>query len=294
MSDSLQSLRRKIDGAGQVASVVSAMKAVAASSIAQYDDAVAALTDYHRTIELGLSVYFRQAALIEDLRPTPGTKAESGVIVFGSDQGLVGQFNNDLAEFVTATLKNIPGTKQIWVCGVRIQETLASAGIEIDGSFRLPTSIGSIMQLVLDALKMVEPELPKWQQCGLYLINNRPITEATYEPISRRILPLDKAWLKARVKTQWPTKKLPEILGEVEEALLREYLVISIFQAGAESLAGENASRLAAMERAEKNVADLLAGLNQNYRRLRQSSIDEEMFDVISGFEALPGSSVKT
>jgi F-type H+-transporting ATPase subunit gamma len=100
MSDTLQSLRRKIDGAGQVASVVSAMKAVAASSIAQYDNAVAALTDYHRTIDLGLSVCFRHDALIEDRKPEAGANEETGVIVFGSDQGLVGQFNNDLADFV--------------------------------------------------------------------------------------------------------------------------------------------------------------------------------------------------
>ena len=44
---------------------------------------------------------------------------------------------------------------------------------------------------------------------------------------------------------------------------------------------------LAAMQRAEKNIDELLDGLNGEFHRLRQSSIDEELFDVISGFEAL-------
>ncbi len=55
----------------------------------------------------------------------------------------------------------------------------------------------------------------------------------------------------------------------------------------AESLASENASRLAAMQRAGKNIDQLLADLNSDYHQLRQSTIDEELFDVISGFEAL-------
>jgi F-type H+-transporting ATPase subunit gamma len=72
--------------------------------------------------------------------------------------------------------------------------------------------------------------------------------------------------------------------------LIREYLFISLFRACAESLASENASRLSAMERADKNINDLLEQLHRTFNQLRQSGIDEELFDVISGFEALVGS----
>jgi F-type H+-transporting ATPase subunit gamma len=70
-------------------------------------------------------------------------------------------------------------------------------------------------------------------------------------------------------------------------ALIREYLFISLFRACAESLASENASRLAAMERADKNIDELLENLHGTFERLRQGSIDEELFDVISGYESL-------
>jgi F-type H+-transporting ATPase subunit gamma len=72
-------------------------------------------------------------------------------------------------------------------------------------------------------------------------------------------------------------------------ALIHEYLFVSLFRACTESLASENASRLAAMQRAEKNIDELLEELNSVFHRLRQSGIDEELFDVISGFEALNG-----
>jgi len=70
-------------------------------------------------------------------------------------------------------------------------------------------------------------------------------------------------------------------------ALIREYLFVSLFRACAESLASENASRLAAMQRADRNIDELLEDLNGTFHRLRQSGIDEELFDVVSGFEAL-------
>jgi F-type H+-transporting ATPase subunit gamma len=54
-----------------------------------------------------------------------------------------------------------------------------------------------------------------------------------------------------------------------------------------ESPASGNASRLAAMQRADKNIDELLEDLNRTFHRLRQNGIDEELLDVISGFEAL-------
>ena len=82
----------------------------------------------------------------------------------------------------------------------------------------------------------------------------------------------------------------PEVLGvgsATLRALIREYLFVSLFRACAESLASENASRLAAMDRADHNIDDLLKTLQGSYHRLRQSAIDEELFDVIAGFDAL-------
>jgi F-type H+-transporting ATPase subunit gamma len=78
-----------------------------------------------------------------------------------------------------------------------------------------------------------------------------------------------------------------EALDETLSALVGEYLFVSLFKASAESLASENASRLAAMQRAEQNINEMLSTDNQTFRRLRQTSIDQELFDVLSGYESL-------
>jgi F-type H+-transporting ATPase subunit gamma len=124
----------------------------------------------------------------------------------------------------------------------------------------------------------------------LHLFYNRPKSGAVYEPIQQQLLPLDEIWRRELAERPWPSKNLPEIVGDkiaTLRALIREYLFVSLFQACAESLASENASRLAAMERADENIDDMLESLQSTYHRIRQASIDEELFDVISGFEAL-------
>ena len=61
MSDTTASLRRKINSAGDLQSVVRTMKALAASSIGQYEKSVSALADYNRTVELGFGACLRES-----------------------------------------------------------------------------------------------------------------------------------------------------------------------------------------------------------------------------------------
>jgi len=124
----------------------------------------------------------------------------------------------------------------------------------------------------------------------VYLFHNSPKPGATYEPVFKRLLPLDREWRSKLTAVPWPTKKLPQIVDGQRPALdafISGYLFVLLFQACAESLNSENASRLAAMQRAEKNIKQILEDLNLEFHRVRQESIDEELFDVVSGFEAL-------
>jgi F-type H+-transporting ATPase subunit gamma len=210
--------------------------------------------------------------------------------VFGSDQGLVGQFNDVMVKFVVQTLENLPGEKKVWAIGERIQSRFADIGLLARESFALPNSISAITPLVGHILIEMELHREKRADTRVYLFHNRPESGAIYTPVVQRLLPLDELWRHDLAAIRWPTHNLPEVMndgGQTLLALVREYLFVSLFRACAESLASENASRLAAMQRAEKNIGELLEDLKRTFHRLRQSSIDEELFDVVSGFEAL-------
>jgi F-type H+-transporting ATPase subunit gamma len=295
MSDTTESLRRKISSAGDLQSVVRTMKALAASSIGQYENSVRALADYYRTVELGLGACFREH------RPA-GSAAGSkelthrrtiNAIVFGSDQGLVAQFNDVIADYAIKALGELPGKTRVWAVGERVHARLADAGLMLAGLFTVPNSVQAITPLIGQIQIESEAHRDGDENVSLWVFHNQPLSGALYEPVSQRLLPLDAQWQRNLAKVRWPTANLPEVLGTdttTLRALIREYLFISLFRACAESLASENASRLSAMERADKNINDLLEELHGNFHQLRQSSIDEELFDVISGFEALSGS----
>ena len=290
MSETLETLRSKIQGASDLQSVVRTMKAVAASGVGQYERSVKALAQYLRTVELGLGACFR------DLGPTvPGQDATGPkprafcAIVFGSDQGLVGQFNETVADFVKMTISVMPGDPKVWAVGERVHARLVDADLPPLGLYAVPGSLAAVAPLVGRIQVESEALQAKGEYAEVYVFHNRPRSGSLYEPVVQRLLPLDDRWQQGLAKVGWPTHLPPEILGGSAATLgplVREYLFISLFQACVESLASENASRLAAMQRADRNIEELLEDLKGTFRRSRQNSIDEELFDVISGFEA--------
>ncbi|MEO7917348.1 MAG: F0F1 ATP synthase subunit gamma [Dokdonella sp.] len=292
MSDSAASLRRKITSAGDLQSVVRTMKALAASSIGQYERSVLALADYYRTVELGLGACFRESAAVAGVSrghegSDPGV---TGAIVFGSDQGLVGQFNDVIAEYAIKTLSTLSKKSEVWAVGERVHARLGTADVQLIGLFPVPNSVQAIAPLVGQIQIASEARRTKHEYAQVYVFHNRPMAGGLYEPVGQRLLPLDASWQRGLANVPWPTTSLPEVIsGDVAtlRALIREYLFISIFRACAESLASENASRLAAMQRADRNIDELMATLQSRFHRLRQDAIDEELFDVIAGYEAL-------
>ena len=295
--DTLESIRKKTAGAKDLKSVVSAMKAMASSNIVQYQTAVNSLSDYYHTVALGIVAYFKSEKIeaISDKQEiiNNNKKNEDKIIcaiVFGSDQGLVGQFNDSMADFVSTSLNELVGKKEIWAIGERVQLLLSDAGLNTTTNYPVPNAVDEITPLVQQILSTSEERQKKQSICEFYIFHNQPKSGSGYQPVMQRFLPLDDKWKDSLQELQWPTKLPPQIAGNERStllALIRGYLFTSLFKACAESLASENASRLEAMQRAEKNIGDLLDDLNNKYHRLRQSSIDEELFDVVSGFEAL-------
>src|SRR5580698_2810701 len=174
MSDTLASLHHKIGGASDLESVVRSMKALAASSIGQYERSVLALTDYYRTVELGLAVCLRERTetIAEQAEPGGRTAKRVSAVVFGSDQGLVGQFNDVLADFVAKALAAMPGEKKVWAVGERIHARLADAGLPPVGLFAVPTSVNAIAPLVGQILVESEKHHDNGVLQQLFLFHN--------------------------------------------------------------------------------------------------------------------------
>lgn len=290
MSVTAAALSRKIASAGDLQSVVRTMKAVAAANLGQYEQSVRALADYSQTVELGLGICFRQASksVVDAGDVVSADHGPPLAIVFGSDQGLVGRFNDEIVDFASTTLATLSREPCVWAIGERVYSRLVDAGLQPIGSLPVASSIHAVAALVGEIL--VQCVSPQMRGADVYLFYQRPVASGSCAPTSVRLLPLDQQWRSGLADKAWPGHCLPDVIGNVSMtlgALIREYLFVSLFRANAESLASENSSRLVAMRRADRNIGDLLESLGMRFHNVRQNGIDEELFDVIAGFEAL-------
>ncbi len=291
MSQSLENLRHKAKGISKLESVVKTMKLLSAANMAEYEQAITALATYSLTVELGLSVCFRQ--MIKNNANdwyNPKENKRTYLIVFGSDQGLVGQFNEVIHTFTNEFLPTINGEVDIWVVGERVYSSLEESGSPLIKKYDVPNSTDAITQLVGQLFVDCESFMPNDTMSNLYVIHNQLKGAMNYEPVLTQILPLDKEWQKTIASDKWPSNKLPEIIGVTEHtlgSLIKEFIFISLYKSCAHSLASENASRLASMQRAEKNIEELVDQMDHSVQQIRQKNIDEEIFDVISGAEDL-------
>lgn len=292
MSDGAEALRRTITSAGSMQSVVRTMKALAVASIGQYEESVRALANYDRAVDLALSVCLRAegACSAAAAPPAGSTQRPRVAVVFGSDQGLVGRFNESIADFALARLSDQAAPVTVWAVGERVFPRLCDAGMgPVRGPLPVPLSAKGITALVGRILLETDAAQSAQNLSELWIFHNRPQAASAFAPRAQRLLPLDAAWRSRLLALEWPGRNLPQLIfpgRQTLRVLLGEHVFVSLFRACAESLASENASRLAAMERADKNISELLEELQGRFHRLRQSSIDAELFDVVAGFEA--------
>lgn len=287
-----ESLKRKIKSAEDLQSVVKTMKALAAVSIRQYQKAVESLIDYNKTVEMGLQAALKYRVGVAGAMPMVSS-TRIGAIIFGSDQGLCGPLNENIANHALegmAALGVETDKRLLITIGVRVNGYLEDAGQHIVENLTMPSSVAGIVPMVQDLILVLESWHFRQQIEHIYLYYNEYISGANYQVCSLPLLPVDERWLKKLKEKKWPSPILPTytmMLGPLFMALLREYLFVSLYRAFAESLASENASRLASMQAAEKNIEERLQELHGQFHRQRQMTITEELLDIVAGFEAM-------
>ncbi|MDO9425002.1 MAG: F0F1 ATP synthase subunit gamma [Methylobacter sp.] len=289
----LDVLQRDMDTAADLQSIVRTMKALAAVSIRQYERALESLTDYKLTVEMGLQVVLQDhpTVLAGQQKKQP---LWTGAIVFGSDHGLCGRYNESIAAFAVDKLDKAGYEcrhRRILAVGARVDASLRGMGQGVEALFFVPGSVTGITETVQQILLQID----SWQQQGIervLLFHNTNRQRKAYIPQALELLPVDLASFNRLNTKLWPSRSLPTFTMDSEKllsSLIRQHLFILLFSACAESLAGEHASRLASMQVAEKNIKERLELLTALYRQQRQNQITEELLDVVAGFEALEG-----
>ncbi|MBD3167923.1 MAG: F0F1 ATP synthase subunit gamma [candidate division Zixibacteria bacterium] len=288
--ETLESLQRHIESTEDLQSVVKTMKAIAAVNIRQYEQAADALNEYNNSVSMAFQILLtRKPGFMDSLK----TREAGGiaVVIYGSEMGMVGQFNDEVVEYA---LENIADFRDedifMMTSGFKATSLVQSRGYSIDSIVRQPGSVEGIGPAVEEMLLEYLPWREGSPNSTLLIFYNSRVGGASYKPQSRKLLPLDLGWLKALREKEWDSRAIPRFPGEWSgyfRYLFKQYLYVSLYRAFAESLASENASRLASMQAAEKNIEEEMHELSMRFNQRRQSSVTAELLDIASGFEAL-------
>ncbi|MBE7384831.1 MAG: F0F1 ATP synthase subunit gamma [Leptolyngbya sp. SIO1E4] len=294
-----EALQRKIKTAEELQSIVKTMKALAAVSIRQYESAVVSLAEHTRVLEMGLQVLMlHNPEALAAQRPSRPRRL--GMVVFGTDQGMCGRFNQQLVAFAVERLARLSRANiskgltlpppTLLAIGSRIADGLLAIDQPVEQCLPVPSSVGGITPLV----QSIVLQLESWRQAGqvdhIWVFHNRPVGGTVSSPTLLQLFPLSYLYLQKLQQQPWPSRCRPQATMDhacLFSALFQQHFFIGLYRACAESLASENASRLASMRIAEKNIEERLFDLKATFQQQRQDSITEELLDIVSGFEAL-------
>ena len=289
--ETLDNLKKTLDTSKSIKQVVSTMKALSGANIKKYEKIVKILYTYKSNVELALQAVMMHNDKIninelEFVGQSKNKKANNLVIVFGSNQGLCGRFNDKIANFVIDDIDNIDNNKVI-VVGERLSMLLNNKKLKIFKTIPVPNSIENISNTIYELLSIIEEEIENKtiNKVFLYYTANDDTMNGTLT--KNRLIPIDKKILENAQKKVWPTNNIPYWQVDTKTLivdLLKQYIFVGLNDALVNSIASEQKNRLLTLQNAENNINDLIRTKNLEYNQKRQSTITNELLDVITGY----------
>lgn len=288
MPQTLEALTRRSDTLTSIRGIVHTMKTLSAINAAPYEHAAQAVEAYHQTVIQGFSAFAYRTG---EIRVSSRKSTEHLLVVFGSDHGLCGNYNEALSRVVfehcrTRASKDL----RLFCIGQKMSDALGELGLIPEAVLLPPASADGIGRVAGDIVTRIDA-IDREQQTmatDVTLAYTKRGDHGDREAVTRQLLPLEEEMLKPAER--WHSRSLPDYSMSPQAllaALLRSYIFVSVFRASAEAMVTENAARLALMQQAEKSVDERTEEVRGELRSVRQTEITNELMDVIIGFEAL-------
>ena len=214
-----------------------------------------------------------------------GTSPKKAVIVITSNRGLAGGYNSNVIKLITkGTLPK--DDVVIYAVGKKGRDAFSRYGYEVkkDASDMIEEP------QYPDALRLSNELLDAYAagEIGeIYLAYTAFKNTVSHEPTLLKLLPVEAG-------VQKDTKKADDIPMNFEpederalDLIIPKYITSLIYGGLVESAASENGARMQAMDSATSNAEEMIDDLTLLYNRARQSSITQELTEIIAGAEAI-------
>ncbi|MBF0504488.1 MAG: ATP synthase F1 subunit gamma [Candidatus Omnitrophica bacterium] len=285
----IKEYNKKINSLKNMRKMTKTMKMVSASKFKRAHKAQVNAEEYALKLSELMSRLSGAGAGHHSLLKMRDTSARVLIVLFTSDKGLCGGFNNNL----------IRKTK-IWMEENRQKYTAIEMGFcgrRGYMSFRRSAQIQKFYENITikptfnDALSLandITSAFIKEEYDEIYLAYNHFNGPLSQTPVIEKILPLDaSAFSNNEVKPESTYYAFEPKENEIFSFLIPKFLNFKIYFTLLENAAGEHGARMSAMDKASQNTADLIDRYTLLRNRARQAAITTELIEIISGAEAL-------
>jgi F-type H+-transporting ATPase subunit gamma len=280
--------RRRIRSVKNTQQITRAMKFIAAALLRKAQEGVLAARPYASEI---LRILRSAVARMENpehalLERRPEQRIL--VIVLTGDRGLAGPFNANVIRYALNFLSEHSAAQlRVIAIGKKGRDVLRKRDFKFAGEyfnvtanveFRHAKEIG---KTVIDLYTAKEID-------AAYVIYNEFKSVMVQRLVAQKLLPIDPEVLSSAEKNEPGAGVLVDYIyeqppAELFEALVLRYIDTEIFRILLESSAAEHGARMAAMESATNNAADLIEDLTLQMNKLRQAGITRELIEIVSG-----------
>jgi len=283
----LRDIRRRITSVRNTRQITSAMKMVSAAKLNRASNMVKAAQPYSATLRRMVSGLHAGMAGEDHPLFTPRSAGKSVVILFTSDRGLCGNFNNNLSRFLLRQLQETDGLPDpdLIVFGRKGNDFFKRRGYPISQAkmFLQPSEYRS---QIMDITSGVVERYQAGEIRHVHLAYNYFHSPIRQEPVFQQLLPvppLEGEASEAETREMLFEPAREQILDHLLPAFLRNQTYVAHLN----TEAGEHGARMVAMEGATKNAGEMINRLTLTYNRARQAAITKELIEIVNAAQAM-------
>jgi F-type H+-transporting ATPase subunit gamma len=286
---SLKEYTQRIKSLKNTRKITKTMKMVAATRLRHAQQAQAGALLYSTRITELMTRFISSGDPISD--PFLISRAASKhalVLLFSSDRGLCGSFNNQIAKRLLAWISENAGRFEridVSFCGRRGYNALKNR-VKVRRHYEGVTHKPSYVDARRISGELKEPFLAG-RYDEIYLAYNRYHSPLVQKPVVEKFLPFQPPAATTDSARQIVPYLYEPTQQELLSLLLPKMLDFQIFHVLLENSAGEQGARMTAMDSATNNADDLISQLTLLRNRARQASITKEISEIVSGAEAM-------
>ena len=282
----LKEIRNRISSVSSTMQITNAMKMVSAAKLKKAQDSISATLPYSNK----LSGLIQNISTSEELLDSPFFIQRSIkkilVVAITSNKGLCGGFNSNVIKEVSRLIetKYVSKNVEIICIGKKGRDILSKKNNVID-------SFNSVYDEFSyeNVKKIAELFMEKFSDESydeIILVYNHSKNAATQHLTIEPYLPIEEDAEESSAQASRDYIFEPS-QSEILNELIPKALVVQLFKAISDSIAGEHGARMTAMYKATENASELRDQLKLTYNKARQTAITNEILEIVGGAEAL-------